>query len=218
MTTNADPAPNAPEPEAPPGLTDRVRGFVFSPMGALTLGGATALLLVVTATCAFFGAEAEPVLMPEPVPTWTPAPTFTPTPGATATPQPIADLRRKQEHYQEYRFFHFVEEYVLCHRASVLPPIPTPAPIPVEGQDAPPTATPVPTQVPGAFPRHHRPLAHDATEAQLEDNALADVDGAVRWLIERYDRGQCHELTQFGVFPGRLVWLNRHAVELAPEG
>ena len=45
----------------------------------------------------------------------------------------------------------------------------------------------------------------------MEAHVIADIGGATRWLIARYDAGECKELTQFTVFPGRLVWLNRYS-------
>ena len=51
------------------------------------------------------------------------------------------------------------------------------------------------------------------SDAQVEDHVLADLGGATRWLIVRYEDGDCAELTQFTVFPGRLVWLNRYAAQ-----
>ena len=172
----------------------------------------------------------EPTPMPTAAPTWTPVPTWTPAPPPTATPHPLASIPEQQAHYQEYRVFHLVHEYTLCYRAHVQPP-PAPVSTPTTGptpeyhgnfptepwRDDPrflaPTQAPRPTAAPAGFPGQHRPLGYGATDAELEDHALADLGAATRWLIERYRSGDCEELTQFTVFPGRLVWLNRYAAQ-----
>ena len=156
--------------------------------------------------------EFTPAPTPLPEPTWTPVPTFTPWPHPTPTPQPIAELPRQQAHYNEYRFFHMLYEYQHCYWAHIKepPPTPTPSPTPEDGEVQ-PTPTPVPTQVLGAFLEKHRPPEYGLTEREVEDHVLEDVGGATSWLIDRYRKGDCAELTQYTVYPGRLTWLHRYS-------
>lgn len=91
--------------------------------------------------------------------------------------------------------------------AEVKPPEPTPMPTLA------PTPTLRPTEIPGAFPGQHRPPEFGLSDAEVEDHVLSDIGGATRWLIARYQHGECAELTQFTVFPGRLAWLNRHSAQ-----
>ena len=91
--------------------------------------------------------------------------------------------------------------------AEVTPPEPS--------RDAPrflaPTPTLRPTEIPAGFPGQHRPPEYGRSDAHAEDHVLENIGGATRWLIARYRTGECEELTQFTVFPGRLVWLNRYS-------
>ncbi len=156
--------------------------------------------------------EFTPPPAPTMAPTFTPVPTWTPVPQPTATPKPIADLPLQQLHYNEYRIFHLIYEYQKCYDAHIKPPPPTPMPQPAAtGEPATPTSTPDPTPVPGAFEGRHRPPEYGLTEPEIEDYVLADIGGSTRWLIERYNHGDCDELTQYTVFPGRLSWLHRYS-------
>lgn len=223
---------NTPADETP--RPSRWRALSFTRV--LIVGGAlAALVIILAAICSApdIVAEvkpAEPTPMPTLAPTGTPVPTWTPVPPPTATPHALADLPLQQRHYQEYRIFHMVHEYTLCYRAHVAPP-PTPVPPPTAGptpeyggehptepwRDDPrflaPTPTLRPTEIPGGFPGHHRAPEHGLSDAEVEDHVLADIGGATRWLIVRYEDGDCQELTQFTVFPGRLVWLNRYSAQ-----
>ena len=58
-----------------------------------------------------------------------------------------------------------------------------------------------PTEIPGAFPGQHRPPEYGISDAEVEDHVLSDIGGATRWLIARYQHGDCAELTQFTVSP-----------------
>ena len=189
------------------------------------------LLVLVGVGCAIMFNAAGPQPIPEPEPTQEPEPsqlaTSTPVPVTvvvTATPPPLPLTKivpLNQQAYDQYRFYHAWEEYVLCKsqydheqgqstEASGQPEpeeplteedvqalLATETAAASEGEVVVPTPELEPAVEPTPVP-----------EAWTEQQVLVNLQFEIRWLQERYATGECFEEPQFLGMPGRMQWLN----------
>lgn len=148
-----------------------------------------------------------------------------------SAPSP-AQVPGKLEAYNEYRYYHFLEEYKMCLGAQPAGGVaiaePTPEAEAVEETDTvstdtevetagaeegtgagePPTPEPTPEPVPEPT-QVPTPVLEMRPELDLEIETLQALPEAVTALLDMYDTGQCLERDDYAVYRGRGTWLRR---------
>ena len=148
-----------------------------------------------------------------------------------SAPSP-AQVPDKLEAYNEYRYYHFLEEYKMCLGAQPAAVVaiaePTPEAEAVEetdtvstdtevetagaeeaaGDGEPPTPEPALTSTPEPTPIP-TPVPEMRPELDLEIETLQALPEAVTALLTMYDTGQCLERDDYAVYRGRGTWLRR---------
>ena len=177
----------------------------------------------------------EPTATPEPTPTpvvvlATGVPVMVVATPTLLPARPLVEIvPLNQMGYNEYRFYHAWEEYSRCQleyadthlseeitareevarleaeveALGATAAAPTPVPEDPDGES---TSTPLPTPVP--LPTNTPEPAPTLMPDPLAEQAfLVNLRTEVRWLLERYEGGDCYEGPEFSSVVGRTQWL-----------